>query len=51
MFDATLFGMRLKELRQQQGWSLNEMGHYLGVTKQAVSRWECGKRVPTIEVI
>ncbi len=51
MFDATLLGRRLKGLRQQKGWSLNEMGRYLGVTKQAVSRWESGERIPAIEVV
>lgn len=37
---------RRREVRQAAGLSLDEMASALGVTKQAVGRWESGERFP-----
>ena len=35
-------GMRIKQLRQERGWSQSELGEKLGVKKAAVQKWESG---------
>ena len=36
-------------LRKKEGLSQNEMAERLFVTRQAVSRWECGETTPNLE--
>jgi transcriptional regulator with XRE-family HTH domain len=38
------FGARLRALRQQQGWTLAEMAHRLGVDRSYLNEIELGKR-------
>jgi DNA-binding transcriptional regulator YiaG len=38
---------RISRIRERAGWTLQEMGDTLGVTRQAVSAWERGVRTPT----
>jgi transcriptional regulator with XRE-family HTH domain len=38
--------MRIKELREQAGWSQKVRGEKLGVAQNAVSNWERGTRSP-----
>lgn len=40
---------RLKELRNQYGYSQTELANYLNVTKQAISKWENGLSLPENE--
>ena len=40
------FGNRLQELRKQKGLSQEELAERLGVSRQAVSKWECGEASP-----
>lgn len=49
MNNAT-FSDRLKELRLSMGYSQQEFGNILGVTKQVVSRYEKGLRSPKISI-
>lgn len=36
------FSEKLMELRKQKGWSQEELGNRLNVTRQTVSKWELG---------
>lgn len=41
---------RLRELRQQQGWTQAELGQRLGVSRQAVNALESGKHDPSLDL-
>lgn len=43
------FAEKLMELRKQNGWSQEELGDKLGVTRQTVSKWELGTTTPEME--
>ncbi|MFD0669692.1 helix-turn-helix domain-containing protein [Ramlibacter sp. MAHUQ-53] len=50
------FGQRLKTLRKAKGLTLERLGKALGpggedVSKQAVSNWESGRYVPTLDLV
>jgi len=41
---------RLRELRQQQGWTQAELGQRLGVSRQAVNALESDKHDPSLDL-
>ena len=41
----------LLELRRRHKLSQSEMAEKLFVTRQAVSRWECGETIPNIDTL
>lgn len=41
-------GEKLKHLREEKGMTQRTMAEHLYVTRQAVSRWECGARYPDL---
>lgn len=43
------FSQRLAELRNKHGYSQEQLGKLLYVSRQAVSKWECGDAVPDID--
>lgn len=43
------FAEHLMSLRKQQGWSQEELGNRIGVTRQTVSKWEMGQSTPELE--
>lgn len=45
------FGMRLKYLREQKGWSQETLSLYSGVNKNYISDLENGRRNPTLVVM
>lgn len=47
---ASYFGDRLREIRESNKWTLEEMASKLSTTKQALSRYERGERIPKITV-
>lgn len=44
-----IFCERLKELREEQNLSIKQLAKELQVSDAAVSRWERGLRIPSIE--
>ena len=36
-------GEKIRQLRRQAGMTQTELGEVLGVKKNAVSKWECGR--------
>lgn len=42
------FGEKIKRLREEKGMTQQTMADKLYVTRQAVSRWECGARFPDL---
>ncbi len=45
------FSEKLMELRRSRGWSQEQLGDQLGVTRQTVSKWELGETTPEMEKI
>lgn len=45
------FAEKLIGLRKSRGWSQEELGEKLGVTRQTVSKWELGSTTPEMEKI
>lgn len=43
------FAEKITELRKQRGWSQEELGERLGVTRQTISKWELGMTTPEME--
>ncbi len=43
------FAEHLMALRRQRGWSQEELGSQIGVTRQTVSKWEMGQSTPELE--
>lgn len=42
------FGEKVKKFREEKGMTQQTMAEHLYVTRQAVSRWECGARYPDL---
>lgn len=42
------FGEKLKQIREERGLTQQSLAERLYVTRQAVSRWECGARYPDL---
>lgn len=51
MVQRTHFGKRIAQQRRQKNWSQAYLAEKLGVTSQAVSKWECGAALPDIELL
>ena len=41
---------RIKKLRKEKGYSLNEVAEHIGVTPMTISRYENGKREPKLKI-
>lgn len=51
MINKIHFGKRISILRRKIGLSQAELSEKLGVTPQAVSKWECGNTLPDIDLL
>lgn len=51
MINKVHFGKRIACLRKSLGLSQAELAETIGVTSQAVSKWECGNAVPDIDLL
>lgn len=49
MLDFKAIGNGIRERRQKLGYSQDSLAETLGVTHQAISRWEQGEAMPTVE--
>lgn len=49
--DAIKIGQFITVLRKEQGMTQAELAEALNVTVQAVSKWECGKGLPQVNII
>ncbi len=47
----TTFGERLREIRDEKGWSQSDLAKKLGTTKQMISCYELNQRSPRIELV
>ena len=45
-FNMVEFGEQLRRAREEKGMTQQSLAEQLYVTRQAVSRWECGDRYP-----
>lgn len=43
------FNERLLNLRKKNGWSQEELGYKIGVSRQTISKWESGQTTPELE--
>lgn len=51
MINKVHFGKRISVLRRKAGLSQAELAEKLGVTSQAVSKWECGNAIPDVDLL
>ena len=51
MFDAKKTGQRISELRKERKWTQEELSDRMGVSAQAVSKWENGHAMPEIALL
>ena len=51
MVNKIHFGKRISALRRKVGLSQTDLAEKIGVTSQAVSKWECGNAVPDIDTL
>lgn len=51
MVNKIHFGKRMSALRRKAGLSQTDLAEKIGVTSQAVSKWECGNAVPDIDIL
>ena len=51
MINKIHFGKRISLLRRKEGLSQADLAQMLGVTSQAVSKWECGKGLPEVSLL
>ncbi|MBQ8518497.1 MAG: helix-turn-helix transcriptional regulator [Agathobacter sp.] len=49
--DTKKIGLFLKELRNENGMTQEQLGEKLGVSNKTISRWETGKYMPPVECL
>lgn len=45
------FGLRIQELRKKKGWTQSDLAKRLGISKQAIYRYESNIRTPTLPIV
>lgn len=51
MLNLKVIGQRICRKRKEQGLNQNELADALYVTRQAVSKWEIGQSIPSVDVL
>lgn len=46
-----MFKVNVRACRKARKWSQTQLAMKLGVTHQAVSKWETGEAIPTVEML
>ena len=46
-----ILGEKIVQLRKQRGWSQEELASQLGISRQAVSKWESAASIPDLDKI
>ena len=46
-----IFAKRLKELRREKGLSITQLANELGLSYNAIRRWELQMQIPNIEML
>lgn len=49
--DAVKFGLFLKKLRKEKGFTQEQLAEHLNTTNKTVSRWETGVNLPDIDML
>ena len=49
--DTKKIGMFLKELRNENGMTQEQLGEKIGVSNKTISRWETGNYMPPVEYL
>ena len=42
---------RILELRQARGWTRDELGQLLGISRSAIQKWEKGQHMPKVDML
>ena len=45
------FGMKLKELRKEKGWSQDVLGEHVGIHGRHIGKYEIGKAMPNADTV
>ena len=45
-----IFGQRMREEREKQGMSQDDLAKVIGTSKQVLSRYETGQRTPRVDM-
>jgi transcriptional regulator with XRE-family HTH domain len=48
-FDRKFSGNQLKEARERNHWTQADLAKRTGLPAAAISHWECGRRMPSLE--
>ncbi len=51
MLNLKMIGGRISQKRKEKGMNQNELAEALFVTRQAVSKWEMGQSMPSIDIL
>lgn len=49
--NTQLIAMNLVRLRRDQSWTQDELAEKLHISRQAISKWETGASIPSLEVL
>jgi len=51
VIDLSSVGINMKNFREEKNITQEKMAEDLGVTRQAISNWECGKTQPDLDML
>ncbi|NMA37068.1 MAG: helix-turn-helix transcriptional regulator [Papillibacter sp.] len=49
--NASMIGRNIKRLREEKKITQQQLADALGITYQAVSKWECGTTLPDVTIL